>query len=989
MIHRRAPRRLRIKLAAVAALVTLAAAAALVIPGLAGALDQPLITSPNDGAIENGNWDQTITFDTASNPDPSAAGYTLLRNDATGAPCDMTGASAVGSGGNAATSLVDGTTLADGRYCYWVEADDGSGPPPVTTDSDPIKITYDTTPPTATIGSKPSANSNDVTPTFTFSSSEPTGATFECAVDGGGFSACSSGITLSSLGNGSHTFAVKAIDLAGYHSTTAASYTWTVDTAPPTATIDSMPSANSSDSTPTFTFSSSEPSGATFECSTDGGSFTSCSTPKTLGSLSEGSHTFAVKAIDLAGNHSSSADSFSWNVDTVHPTATIGTKPSSPSNDTAPSFSFSSSEPSGATFECALDGVAFAACSTPKTYTTLVDGSHTFAVKAIDLAGNHSTSPASLTWIVDTISPTVPGSFQLLGANPRGFNDPPTFKFSNSSDTHFSGYQLIREGQVTSASATPVAGGSQTMTDSSIIADGSDDGIYHYSVRALDTAGNSSSTAEIVVTIDAGPPSVPSGVRTPTALTRRAPVIAWNASTGGPASYRVFRNGVSIGTVNAPATTFSDGTLPLDGSLDGTYTYTVASIDAAANQSARSLAVQITVDSTHPLPAASLAIAQSPTAAKPVLVWPGSASNDLAGYNVYRGGTQINSALITTTSVTDSGLDADGSYVYTVRAVDKAGNESADSQGASVLYDTTAPGTPGASAVAAPSGGTATVNWTPASDAGSGVAGYQVRRSAADGGPPTTLAEGTPVCGSVPPSAMGCADSGLTQGASFRYSVFAIDAVGNVSPAGLAAAITIPSTVDRTPPKAPTALHAVVSNGQISLKWKNPKDDLATVSVIWNSKRAPRSSSDGNLIYHGTGAKVTVKVPHLSAGKQVRFAVFAADKAGNVSLAARATIIVPRPSSVSLAPNGRLSGNPNLTWNAVTGATYYNVQVFEGTQASKRVSISWPAVTKYTLHGKSMKKGKTYTWYVWPGIGAKSTAKYGKLIGKVTFVYAG
>jgi hypothetical protein len=117
--------------------------------------------------------------------------------------------------------------------------------------------------------------------------------------------------------------------------------------------------------------------------------------------------------------------------------------------------------------------------------------------------------------------------------------------------------------------------------------------------------------------------------------------------------------------------------------------------------------------------------------------------------------------------------------------------------------------------------------------------------------------------------------------------------------------------------------------------------------------------------------------------------VFALDKAGNASVAARATVTVPKPSAVSLAPNGKLSGNPNLTWNAVTGATYYNVQVFEGTQASKRVGISWPTVTKWTLPGKYMKKGKVYTWYVWPGIGVKSAAKYGKLIGKVTFTYTG
>jgi hypothetical protein len=324
-----------------------------------------------------------------------------------------------------------------------------------------------------------------------------------------------------------------------------------------------------------------------------------------------------------------------------------------------------------------------------------------------------------------------------------------------------------------------------------------------------------------------------------------------------------------------------------------------------------------------------------------------------------------------------------------VRAVDNAGNESADSTSTSVLYDTAAPGTPGASAVAAPSGGTSTVRWSASADAGSGVAGYEVRRSSPGGAAPTSLAEGTPVCGSLPASALACGDAGLTPGASLRYSVFAIDAVGNISPAGQTALISIPSTEDKTPPKAPTSLHAAVSNGQISLTWKNPKEDLANVTVVLNAKRAPRSAADGSTVYRGVGTKVTVKVPKLSAGKLVRFAVFALDRSGNASVAARTTVVVPRPSSVSLAPNGKLSGSPNLTWNAVTGATYYNVQVFEGTQASKRVGISWPAVTKWTLPGKYMKKGKVYTWYVWPGIGKKASAKYGKLIGKVTFTYGG
>jgi hypothetical protein len=871
----------RMKIGVVAMLAL--ASAALVVPNLASALDQPAITSPGPGDVLNASWDKTISFTTATNPDPTATGYTLLRSPKTGA-CDIGDVNHIGpTAGPSATSIVD-SSVTDGAYCYWIEATDGVG----VSDSSPVDITYDATDPVVAItGSKPA---------------NPTSAT-------------------------------------------VATFTFTADS-------------------------------GTVECKLDTGAFSSCSSPKSLSGLSEASHTFTVRSTDAAGNVGS--DFYTWTVDHTAPVVTItGGQPANPTSATNATFTFTADSGS---VECKLDGAAFSSCSSPKSLSGLSDGSHTFTVRSTDAAGNVGSD--SYTWTVDHSPASVPGNFQLIGGTPRSTK--PQFIFDPSTDPHTPiTYRLYKDGIFTGVTGT------SPITDTTMATDGTGDGFFTYTLTATDSLGNESAlTVGVPLEIRAGAPSVPGGLHAVASPTRSAPVISWNASTGTPSAYRVFRNGQQIGTVNAPATTFSDP-LPLDGSADADYSYTVVAIDSLSNASAASLPLHVVLDTTRPASSLALAAAASPTAAKPVLIWPASVSSDVAGYNVYRGTTKLNGGLVTTTSFTDSALVGDGTYTYTVRAVDQAGNESTDSTSATVLYDTTAPGTPGASAVAAATGGTASLTWAPASDSGSGVVSYQVRRSPSGGAAPINLAEGTPVCGVLATSATGCGDAGLTPGGSYRYSVFAIDKVGNVSMPGETSTISVPSTLDKTPPKTPTVLHAVVSNGKITLTWKNPKGDFAGVSVVLNAKRAPRSARDGSVVYHGSSAKVTVKLPKLSAGKLVRFAVFAADKAGNTSPAARTTITMPKPSPVSLAPNGKLAGDPDLTWNAVTGATYYNVQVFEGTQASKRVGISWPTVTKWTLPGKYMQKGKVYTWYVWPGIGAKSSAKYGKLIGKVTFTYTG
>jgi hypothetical protein len=76
----------------------------------------------------------------------------------------------------------------------------------------------------------------------------------------------------------------------------------------------------------------------------------------------------------------------------------IDSAPDNPSNSSSASFRFSSNA-ENATFECNPDGAGFTTCTSPKEYSNLSDGSHTFEVRA-KADGVSDDSPASYTWTV-------------------------------------------------------------------------------------------------------------------------------------------------------------------------------------------------------------------------------------------------------------------------------------------------------------------------------------------------------------------------------------------------------------------------------------------------------------------------------------------------------------------------------------------------------------------------------------------------------------
>jgi hypothetical protein len=158
------------------------------------------------------------------------------------------------------------------------------------------------------ITSSPSALTNQTSASFTFSSK--VAVTFLCSLDGGPSAPCGSGVAGSDayagpLADGLHSFELEA-QSAGLTSRPR-TRTWTVDTLPPPLPdFSETPPDSTTETKARFVYTDAEPH-VVFTCELDGGSYAPCDSNVGYNDLSEGSHTFCVRAHDAAGNAGSAA----------------------------------------------------------------------------------------------------------------------------------------------------------------------------------------------------------------------------------------------------------------------------------------------------------------------------------------------------------------------------------------------------------------------------------------------------------------------------------------------------------------------------------------------------------------------------------------------------------------------------------------------------------------------------------------------------------
>jgi chitodextrinase/regulation of enolase protein 1 (concanavalin A-like superfamily) len=410
--------------------------------------------------------------------------------------------------------------------------------------------------------------------------------------------------------------------------------------------------------------------------------------------------------------------------------------------------------------------------------STITMGQNIYVGLAVSAVNNSALNTSTFTNVnvgvpADTVPPTISG---IASGAPNQNGTTITWNTNEPADSQ------VEYGKTTSYGSSTSINGSLDTAHSQVVSGLDAATTYHYRVKSRDAAGNLATSGDNTFFTpappDTTPPSAPAGL---SAVPGANPQVdlTWTASTDntGVTGYRVFRNGVQIGTT--AGTSYSDATAV----KNTTYSYTVKAVDAAGNISADSNTATITTpswaDVTPPSTPQNLTAALNGANTTANLSWSASTDNvGVTGYQVWRNGTQITT--VAGTSYSDSSLASGTTYTYTVKAVDAAGNVSAASNSASVTTptpDTQAPTAPSSVLPTATSSSSVLVSWVASSD-NVGVTGYQIFRNGVQVGTSATTSY---------------SDTGLSANTTYTYTVKAVDAAGNISPASAPASVTTPA----------------------------------------------------------------------------------------------------------------------------------------------------------------------------------------------------
>lgn len=237
------------------------------------------------------------------------------------------------------------------------------------------------------------------------------------------------------------------------------------DTTPPETSISIKPNIITQNQNAEFAFSSNQT--ATFECKLDDQDFSPCFSPQLYSNLSNGRHTFSVRAINTAQNIDATPAIYTWAIDNLSPTITINPQIT---NNNMPKITGTIDDSTAIISVKINDYIYSAINNNDHTWEVtlsqpLSDGVYNIIAQATDLINNSQSDNTTDELFIDTIAPTATFKHFINGVE---FNEPIAY-VNNLNKLSFTGIYI---------DSNP---SSQLLQDSYVIFQAQNNGSFNFS----------------------------------------------------------------------------------------------------------------------------------------------------------------------------------------------------------------------------------------------------------------------------------------------------------------------------------------------------------------------------------------------------------------------------------------------------------------------------------------------------------------------------
>ena len=542
------------------------------------------------------------------------------------------------------------------------------------------------------------------------------------------------------------------------------------------------------------------------------------------------------------------------------------------------------------------------------------DQNYTFTVSAQNNGGesNVSANTATLPKAPTGVTATAQSSTEVK------------ITWTNNSSTVTS-FNIYRDEVLLSSGISPSA--TEYIDSNNLVAGQS----YDYNVTAVNLGGERNSTKASVTMPDTL--NAPSDLNY-TALSSTMIKLTWTDNSNNETGFEVFKEGTKIKTTDANATTCIVENL----TPNTTYLFEVRSIKADAN-STKIHVVAKTPDVAPSAPTSLSGTAQSSSSIK--ITWTDASTNE-TGFKIYRNGTQITTVGEGITTFTDSGLSANTSYTYQVKATNSVGDSSAIST--TVTTQDTVPTAPSSLSATTVTSSSVKLIW---SDNSSNETGFRLYRN---GSSIASLGAGTTTY----------TDSSLSANTSYTYELRAYNSVGDSS------GTSIMVTTEDTLPTAPTNLSATAqSSTSIKLTWSDNSSNETGFRIY----------RDDNLIYIAGPNNENYTDTGLSPNHSYTYKVKATNSVGDSSAitATASTNDAPPPPPTNLSIIEAGSSSAKLTWNDASS----NENGFKIYRNGTLIKTTTANTTSYTDTGLLQNTPYSYSITAYNNYGESSKISYG------------